>query len=303
MSNEKLKDAVSAEKALAKKEAVSFPQMLEVFKDQVAKALPAHLTPDRMVRIALTAFRRQPKLAQCDPRSVFACVVQSAQLGLELDTLGRAYLVPFEVRKNVDGQWRTVGVECQFIPGWKGLVDLVNRDGRATVWTGAVFEGDFLDYDQGDTPKLKHRQGAEFDQSKLTHVYAIGRVKGSEWPIIECWPIAKVIKHRDRYNKVGKRHYSFDNLEMYARKVVLLQVLKYMPMSATLARAVELDNAAEMGRQKITVEDAAADSWVAPADDTQDADFEDVPAAPKTAKTAGSGVPLDFDATNHGDPS
>jgi recombination protein RecT len=63
---------------------VPFPAMLEQFKGEIARALPKHLSPDRMVRIALTAFRMNPKLAQTDPRSVFAAVIQSSQLGLEV---------------------------------------------------------------------------------------------------------------------------------------------------------------------------------------------------------------------------
>ena len=50
-------------------------------------------------------------------------------------------------------------------------------------------------------------------------------------PIIELWRVSKIEKHRDKYNKVGRKHYSFRDWEMYARKVPLLQVLKYMPCS------------------------------------------------------------------------
>lgn len=227
----------------------NFPAMLEQFKGEIARALPRHLNPDRMARIALTAFRRTPKLGECDPRSVFAAVIQASQLGLEPDTLGRSYLIPY-------------GKECQFVPGWKGLVDLVNRSGNATVWTGAVFQGDEFEYALGDRPFCVHRPSGEDDPNLITHVYAIGRVKGAEWPVIEVWPMARVKRHRDKYNKVGKRHYSFENMEMYARKVVLLQVIKYMPASADMAAAIGLNDAAETGNQNLTVKDAIDGTWV-----------------------------------------
>jgi recombination protein RecT len=230
------------------KQEKSFPVMLESFKTEIARALPKHLNPDRMGRIALTAFRRNPALGKCDPRSVFAAVIQASQLGLEPDTLGQAYLIPYKT-------------ECTFVPGWKGLVDLVNRAGRATVWSGAVFEGDEFDYALGDRPFLTHRPGDEDDEAKLTHVYAIGRVKGSDQAIIEVWSKAKCLKHRDRYNKVGGRHYSFQHFEMYARKLVVLQVLKYLPSSAELAIATELSHAAETGSQGLTVKDAIDGTW------------------------------------------
>jgi recombination protein RecT len=234
-----------------------FPVLLEKFKGEIARALPRHLSGDRMTRIALTAFRRNPALGKCDPRSVFAAIIQASQLGLEPDTLGRAYLIPY-------------GQECQFVPGWKGLVELANRSGAASVWTGAVYEGDEFSWSLGDSPYVQHRPCGEYEEDMLTHVYAIGRVKDSNWPVIEVWPIKRVLKHRDKFNKVGRRHYSFDNIEMYARKVVLLQVLKYLPSSAELATATELSVAADMGRQEITVEDAIEGTWTAPAQEEQE---------------------------------
>lgn len=226
----------------------NFPALLQQFQGEIERALPKHLSGDRMTRIALTAFRRSPKLAQCDPRSVFAAVIQASQLGLEPDTLGRAYLIPY-------------GKECQFIPGWKGLVDLCNRTEKATVWTGAVFVGDEFDYALGSAPFATHKPKGESRPDKLLHVYACGKVKGADQAVIEVWPIDRVWRHRDKYNKVGKGHYSFKNEEMYARKVVLLQVLKYMPASTELATAISLNDAAEMGKQRITIDDAISGTW------------------------------------------
>ena len=232
-----------------KKNPTSFPAMLQAFLPEIKRALPKHLNGDRMARIALTAFRRTPKLAECDPMSVFAAVIQAAQLGLEPDTMGRSYLIPY-------------GRECQFVPGWKGLVDLVNRSGMGSVWSYPVFDGDEFDYQLGSDPKVHHVPKGEFEPDKITAVYAVGRIKGQESRIIEVWPISRIYKHRDRYNKVGKRHYSFENWEMYARKVVLLQVIKYMPASAELISAVALSDSAEIGEQHLTVKEAVEGTFI-----------------------------------------
>jgi recombination protein RecT len=237
----------------AAQEAKTFPQMLGAYKNHLALALPKHMNADRMARIALTAFRQNPKLEECTPASIFAAVIIGSQLGLEPGVMGQAYLVPYKG-------------ECQFIPGWQGYVDLVSRAGRASVWTGAVFQGDSFDYELGDRPFVKHQPTGEDDPAKLTHVYAIGRIKDAEVPVIEVWTKSKVERHRDRFNKVGGRHYSFQHFEMYARKVALMQVLKYMPKSVELAQAVELEQAAETGSQglkdpKLVIEG----SWAPPA--------------------------------------
>ena len=250
--------------AAVKKEVPNnFPAMLDMFKGELQRALPSHLKADRMARIALTAFRRTPKLAKADPRSVFAAVIQASQLGLEPDTLGRSYLIPYDKNALVNGKWEKT-VECQFVPGWKGLVDLTNRAGNATVWTGAVFEGDEFNYALGDRPFISHKPGDEFDPERLMYVYAVGRVKNSEWPVIEVWTISRVKKHLARYNKVGAKHYAHENMEMYARKVVLLQVLKYMPASAEMATVMALNDAAETGSQGLTIEHALDNAYVPP---------------------------------------
>lgn len=249
MSVDQLKQATGAGTDVAKRQApTDFPGMLKAYQAEIARALPKHLDGDRMARIALTCFRQTPALGKCDPKSVFAAVIMAAQLGLEPGIGGQAYLIPY-------------GKECQFVPGWQGLVDLISRAGRASVWTGAVFEGDEFEYALGDSPYVHHKPCGEDDEKKLTHVYAIGRIENAQWPVIEVWPIAKVIRHRDRYNKVGGKHYSYKHLEMYGRKVALLQVLKYMPKSVELQKAIALEHSAEQGTQRLDTKDVIEGTW------------------------------------------
>ncbi len=220
---------------------VAFKNNLDRMKAQIALALPKHMNADRMTRLAMTAFSTTPALQQCSMQSIAGSLMIAAQLGLEPNVNGQGYLVAYKTT-------------CTFVPGWKGLVDLVARAGRATVWTGAVYAGDDFDYQLGDTPYCRHKPGDS--GGNFTHVYAIGRVKGADMAVIEVWTRAKVEKHLQQYNKVGGRHYAKtdeNNFEMYARKVALLQVLKYMPSSVELANAITASHAAENG-QSITID-------------------------------------------------
>lgn len=208
---------------------------LQRSKSAVEMALPKHLNADRMLRLAVTCFSTTPKLRDCTAQSILASIVVASQIGLEPGVAGQGYLIPY-------------GNNCTFVPGWQGLVGLLNNSGRATAWTGAVFEGDLWDFQLGSAPKCVHIPGPNFgDSEKIEWVYACGKVNGSEQPVVEAWPIARVWKHRDRFNKVGQRHYSYAHPEMYARKVVLLQVLKYMPRSIELQNAIVAADAAETG--------------------------------------------------------
>lgn len=220
-----------------------FSGFMDKLKPQLALALPAHMNADRMARLALTSFSTTKALQACSMNSIAGAIMTAAQLGLEPGINGQGYLIPYKDT-------------CTFVPGWKGLVDLVARSGRATVWTGVVRAGDEFEYQLGDTPFCKHKPGDEDDDSLFTHVYAIGRVRDSEMPVIEVWSRVKVLKHLKKYNKVGGKHYAVGdehNFEMYARKIALLQVLKYMPSSIELANAIVASHAAEEGRG-VTIE-------------------------------------------------
>ena len=59
--------------------------LLEGKKKDLAMALPKHLTVDRLLRVALTACNKTPKLLECTRESLLACVMDCASLGLEPD--------------------------------------------------------------------------------------------------------------------------------------------------------------------------------------------------------------------------
>ena len=146
MTTQQLKALATGNKAetpLAK-----LSSFMEKLKPQLAVALPRHMNADRMTRLALTAFSTNADLQQCSPQSIAGSIMTAAQLGLEPGINGQGYLIPYKGT-------------CTFVPGWKGLVDLVARSGRATVWTGVVYPGDRFEYQLGDAGRAEavHRRG------------------------------------------------------------------------------------------------------------------------------------------------
>ncbi len=214
---------------------------MDKLKGQMALALPKHLTADRMTRLALTAFSTSQQLQRCSHQSIAASIMTAAQLGLEPGVNGAGFLIPY-------------GQTCTFVPGWKGLVDLVARSGRGTVYTGVIFKDQQYTFTDGARRDLVIHNETDLDEAAdITHAFAIGWVQGASMPIIELWTVGKITKHRDKYNKVGKKHYSFRDWEMYCRKIPLLQVLKYMPCSVEVSNAIAVSHAAEQGRG-VTIE-------------------------------------------------
>jgi len=218
---------------------------LQKYKTQMEAALPRHMTADRMARIALTSLRVNPKLMNCTSQSFYGSLMAASQLGLEPGVNGQCYLIPY----------KTI---CTLVPGWRGFMDLVNRTERATASTEAVYDGDEFDYTLGTKVTIHHKHGKwNGTEAALMYVYAVGHIKGLEdFPQIDVWDIDKIWAHRDKNNKCfDKRdHYSYKHPEMYARKIPLLQVIKYLPSSIELASASALDVTATEGRQALTID-------------------------------------------------
>ena len=118
------------------------------FRDEIAKILPKHITPERMARAATTALMRTPMLAECDQASFFQAMLLLSQYGLEPD--GRnAHLIPFRNNKKQT-------VECQLIIDYKGMVELIERSALVSkIHADKVCENDVFEYDQGEIVQHK----------------------------------------------------------------------------------------------------------------------------------------------------
>ena len=204
---------------------------------QITRALPKHFSADRMLRIALTELRKNPKLMDCDPFSFLGAVIQCAQLGLEPGSgLGHAYLVPY-------------GKECTFIPGYKGLADLSRRSGQVgPIYSDLVMEGDKFFYGiKRGIPDLEWEPLADDrDPNNMLAVFATATFKSGEAQFAVMRKI-EVDRIRDglRYKSdIWRVHYG----EM-AKKTAVRRLCKLLPQSPELVRIQELDDAANDGSQ------------------------------------------------------
>ena len=213
-------------------------------KQQMALALPRHVTADRLARVALTEVRRNPALARCDQMSFLGAIMTCAQLGLEPGgTLGHAYLVPFENRK----AGRT---EVQFILGYRGMIELARRSGQIqSIEARAVYEGDRFEVRFGLDSDLSHIP--DFDNpnrtqpDKLRFVYAVAKLKdgGVQFEVMSRREIeAARAQSKSATSGPWQTHY-----EAMSLKTVIRRLFKYLPISIELAQAIEQDERAELG--------------------------------------------------------
>lgn len=207
--------------------------------DEIKKALPQSITPDRFTRIVQSALSNDPKLQECTPQSFLGAMMMAAQLGLELNTpLGQAYLLPFNNRRNGQSV-----VECQFILGYKGLINLAYRSGQInTIQAHVVYEKDEFSYCYGLKPDIVHVPYKGQDRGEAKFFYAVFNTKDGGYGF-DVMSVEEVKAHAARYSKSYNSKYSpwTTNFESMALKTVLKRALKYAPISTELSRQVNTD--------------------------------------------------------------
>jgi len=222
--------------------------MLRRMLPEIQRALPRHVTPDRMARVAMTAVSTTPDLAICTVHSFVGCVMQAAQLGLEVNTpLGHAYLIPRR-DKSLPANQRN----CTLIVGYQGYIELARRSGMvASLYAYAVREGDAFEYELGLTPNVKHKPSeAEDRESKpITHVYAVAAMRDSTERVFVVLTKAQVEARRKRSAASGSGPWITD-YEAMCLKTAVRSLWKWLPKSAEIARATALDDAADLGEQQ-----------------------------------------------------
>jgi recombination protein RecT len=206
--------------------AANLAVLIEQMKPEIARALPRHMNPDRMARIATTVLRQNPALNRCTPESFLGALMTASQLGLEPGPLGEAYLVPY-------------GNIATFIPGYRGLIKLALQSPNVSkARARVVYEHDHFDYAFGIEERLEHTP-TKGDRGKVTHVYAFVKYTdgGSDFDVMSVDDVEKL---RSR-SKAGKSGPWVTDWEAMALKTVFKRLSKWMPLSSEFATAAALD--------------------------------------------------------------
>lgn len=185
------------------------------FQQQVAMALPKHMTAERFVRIALTATTRTPALLRCTPQSVLRCLMDLSALGLEPDGR-RAHLIPY-------------GQECTLVVDYKGIVELVLRSGDVSrIHTDVVREADEFEYDRGVI--TRHKIDFRKPRGKVYAAYSLVIMRdGTE--ATQVMSLEEIEKVRTRSRAANNGPWKTDWDEM-AKKTVFRRLSKWVRWSS-----------------------------------------------------------------------
>lgn len=227
---------------------------LESHKADLEQVLPRHVTAGRLARVALGSIRRTPKLGECSPRSLIASIMEASVLGLEIGTLGAAYLVPFRDKRR--------GMEATLIVGYRGLIDLARRSGQiVSIHAYAVVNGSDLDgvvlrdsdgdhfrYALGLEPTVEHVPAPEVDRTDprlISHAYAVAKLVGggTQFVVLTRAEIEQVRKQ----SRAGRSGPWVTHWIAMALKTAVRRLAKFLPMSVEMQRMDARETAIDLG--------------------------------------------------------
>lgn len=208
-----------------------------MMKAALARAVPECVNPERITRIAMTAIRANPTLAECHTGSVIGALLQLAQLGLEPNTpLGHGFLVPFRnTKQNI--------MVCTPIVGYKGMITLAQRSGLMLSLNAMVArEGDEFTYHDGFEPDFNFVRKSKLNAA-LTHAWCYGLFKnGGRFMVVLERQDVLARKGRSPAARSGRSPWQTDEAAMW-RKTAVRAAQWQLPLTAEQQRAIVLAKA------------------------------------------------------------
>ena len=205
---------------------------------KMAKVLPKHMSPERMMQLAISTINKNPKLADCSVESVLSCFMTASALGLEpndVNGLGQCYIIPY-------------GRKATFIPGYRGLYKLALNSGEIqSITVEVVYKGDEFEYTLGDDAHITHKPSMEADHKpeNMICAYCITRFNNGG---IQRTVMSKAdIERRRKESQTGKRSDGpwVKWYEEMAKKTVMRAASKTWPLQSEKSQALQVATSAD----------------------------------------------------------
>lgn len=236
---------------------VKLGTQLEQRAEEFRKALPSHISPEKLQRTIITAAQSNPDLLSADRQSLITSAMKAAQDGLLPDGREAALVIFSTSSKDAAGNWQRKQL-VQYMPMVYGLRKKIVQSGEIiSLQTGLVYRaeleaGAFI-YEVGMEPPIRHRPVLDLPEDELTDdcivaAYSIARMKDGSVSVevMRRGEINKVREAsqtgatRDRKGqaRVSKGPWA-DWFGEMARKTVMRRHSKTLPMNGDLIVDVE----------------------------------------------------------------
>lgn len=222
---------------------VGFSSVLKNYEKSIAQLLQSKygISVEEFYVTCVNLVKKNPKLLNCDPKSLFGSILLSAECGLRPNTPEQhAFILPY-------------GNEAKFQIGYKGLVEMMYRNPRVqSIYAEAVFEKDEFDYGFGLNPFMNHKPFRGGDRGKLQCVYAVCKLKDAE-PIFTVVEKSELDKLKDFSQSKNSKYSPFNSgadVHHYMEiKSAIKKLSKLIPKASVLeiSKAIDYDSKFEGG--------------------------------------------------------
>lgn len=202
------------------------------FREKLIKALPKNRDVDQEIGSVIATVACSPALQKCTPESIAMAAYDAATLGLPVNKLGLAYLVPY-------------GNEAKLQIGYRGYIQLVIESGFVLdVSAECVYENDHFKYFLGSNPRIEHEPNIKTIKGKFIAVYATARLtSGLLKHVVMSKEQIDHIRSKSRSSSNGP--WVTDHDEM-AKKSVIKRLCKLLPCNIkaieVIHRASEIED-------------------------------------------------------------
>lgn len=195
------------------------------------------ITKEKFVIQLYHAIKRNPKIASCTLESVLGGMLQSVELGLDINSpFNYCFLIPFRNKK--------AGImEAQFVLGYTGIVEILYESERVLkVNSQLVYSNDEFEYEEGLDTHLYHKPAIKGNRGERVAAYTAIKLDNGEHIVLV------VDKNQIDYIK----RFS-NNPELYNddkdptgnmwKKAPVRNIMKYVPkkFNKKLERAIDVD--------------------------------------------------------------
>ena len=126
------------------------------------------------------------------------------------------------------------------------------------VQARAVFKGDEFEFEMGLNERLVHRPKGNKNPAEITHFYSIVRMKegGYVMNVMTREEVEKIRNESANYKFAYKKEDTVwgKYFEEMGCKTVLRRIMKYVPMSSEVMRAIGQDELADIGKQNFSAD-------------------------------------------------
>ena len=209
------------EKALAR-----VSKALTGFRDKFSLALPKNRNVDQEISSVIATVAASLALQRCTPESIALAAYDAATLGLPVNKLGLAWLVPF-------------GQEAKLQIGYRGYIQLVIESGFVLdVSAECAYSNDKFKYILGSNPSIFHEPPITGSRGNFIAVYAIARLaNGLLKHVVMSKEQVEHIKSKSKSSGNGPWVTDYDEM---AKKSVIKRLCKSLPYNTPGLNKVEL---------------------------------------------------------------